>query len=805
MRGPESRLTRRSGFCTWGRSEVTTRSGLGSVGVAVVLVLVGCQPAVTPEELLRAGDRIGPTITITSHVLTEGYFLEPSTTIAGTIADLARADGTQGSVVSATWSVIGSATGGELTLADDGSFSIPIDTQNRAIELLVGLVASDWNGNETPVQVSLAVPKEMLSYVFERAENAHLPFDALGTISGTDIEVPVADGTVVSALIATFTYGGASVRVGGVEQQSGVDAQDFSGAVVYTVTGRDGLTKDFTVRVEEVAAYYGQAQPPTLDPEPATYDHDIQVVLSTTTAGGVIYYTTDGNPPTSGGTRYTVAIPVAGHGTSVTVKAITYAPGHTASEVASGVYTISYPVPSAPSGLSAAVTSPGTTIHLAWTDNSTNETAFKVERSPNGTSGWEEVHQTGPNVTSWDDSGLLPELTTFYFRLKATNAGSDSTYAGPASAVTLLSPSGLSVAALSRTSIRLVWTDNSSFETAYKIERSLNGADWAEAYQTAPNATTIWDDTGRSVGTGYHYRVRATTGAVDSAYSNTAHTSTFFTDMVYIDGRGEGGFTMGDGTYGPNVTQAISYPYHLTKCEITHSQFGAFIDDGGYTTSAYWTTNGWNYKDSQGWTQPSLWADPNYNGANQPVVGVSWYEAVAFCNWRSVKEGLTPAYDSSGRVSLTATGYRLPTEVEWEYAAAKGASGQAERIYAYGDTYEPNRMVCTDTVPSPTKPAEVGSKSTGNPLTTGDTPQGLCDMSGNVWEWCSDNRQADASVTTATDRYIFANDSTSQVFVLRGGSWSYGDTYLRCAYRSGFGGPGGRDYDIGFRGGRRGG
>ena len=61
--------------------------------------------------------------------------------------------------------------------------------------------------------------------------------------------------------------------------------------------------------------------------------------------------------------------------------------------------------------------------------------------------------------------------------------------------------------------------------------------------------------------------------------------------------------------------------------------------------------------------------------ADQPVVGISWYEAVAYCNWRSVRKDLVPATaPTDGSISLH-QGYRLPTEVEWEYAAAEGEPG----------------------------------------------------------------------------------------------------------------------------------
>ena len=84
------------------------------------------------------------------------------------------------------------------------------------------------------------------------------------------------------------------------------------------------------------------------------------------------------------------------------------------------------------------------------------------------------------------------------------------------------------------------------------------------------------------------------------------------------------------------------------------------------------------------------------------------------------------------------------------------------------------------TFPSATQTSDVGSKSP-----SGDTPQALVDMSGNVAEWCSDNHQVDGGVVSGTDRYYFANDQTSTQFVCRGGSWyvTYGQL-LRGSERS---------------------
>jgi formylglycine-generating enzyme required for sulfatase activity len=258
-------------------------------------------------------------------------------------------------------------------------------------------------------------------------------------------------------------------------------------------------------------------------------------------------------------------------------------------------------------------------------------------------------------------------------------------------------------------------------------------------------------------------------------------------------------FTMGDGTFGPGATETLTADYSLSKYLVTNGQFGQFVADGGYTEQSYWTRNGWAWKGKK--TLPAYWIDSKFNAPDQPVVGVSWYEAVAFCNWLSAKDGLNPAYDASGQADLTATGYRLPTEVEWEYAAAKGAPGENRRVYPWGDRWDPQLAVCQVKPAGAVKSAKVGSRSP-----EGDTPQGLTDMAGNVWEWCSDNDQGDASLagSESTDRYHFQGDSPSQRFVMRGGSWVVDwPNGLRASFRSFTSSPGLRYNVYGFRIARR--
>ena len=186
-------------------------------------------------------------------------------------------------------------------------------------------------------------------------------------------------------------------------------------------------------------------------------------------------------------------------------------------------------------------------------------------------------------------------------------------------------------------------------------------------------------------------------------------------------------------------------------------------------------------------------------GPGHPAADVTWYEAAKWANARSEKEGLTPCYYTdatlravyrTGHVSVendgvkwTASGYRLPTEAEWE----KAARGEAvARRYPWGDTDEIN-----------TSRANYNS-TYGGTTPVGSFPAngyGLYDMAGNVWEWCWD--WYDDDLPGGTDPRGPASGSNR---VFRGGSWSSGAYFCRVADRVSFGpGYGGDFHYLGFR------
>ncbi|MDR2149619.1 MAG: SUMF1/EgtB/PvdO family nonheme iron enzyme [Spirochaetaceae bacterium] len=216
------------------------------------------------------------------------------------------------------------------------------------------------------------------------------------------------------------------------------------------------------------------------------------------------------------------------------------------------------------------------------------------------------------------------------------------------------------------------------------------------------------------------------------------------------------GSNEGDSDEKPVHRVTISKPFYMSKYEITQQEWRKVMGN-----------------------------NPSYfKGDNLPVEKVSWYDAIEYCNRRSVNEGLTPAYminGSSVTWNRSANGYRLPTEAEWEYAARSGGKD----TYTYAGSNSVDSVAWYDGNSGGSTQA-VGTRA-ANSL-------GLYDMSGNVWEWCWDWYGSYGN-SAVTDPMGAASGSYR---VRRGGGWNYDARDVRSAYRND-GTPTNRLYNLGLR------
>lgn len=174
----------------------------------------------------------------------------------------------------------------------------------------------------------------------------------------------------------------------------------------------------------------------------------------------------------------------------------------------------------APTGL---IATGGNNVSLAWADNATNETGYRVQRSTDGGTTFVNVATLGTNATNFvDNTGAAG--STYTYRVSAFNA-TQTVYSGNATATLVTSaPTGLTATAASTSQINLAW-NNVTGETGFRIERSADGTNWS-TLATVGADVTGFQNTGLAAGTTYHYRVFATNAGGASAASNAASAAT---------------------------------------------------------------------------------------------------------------------------------------------------------------------------------------------------------------------------------------------------------------------------------------
>lgn len=225
----------------------------------------------------------------------------------------------------------------------------------------------------------------------------------------------------------------------------------------------------------------------------------------------------------------------------------------------------------------------------------------------------------------------------------------------------------------------------------------------------------------------------------------------------------------------------IDQPYAISKYPVTNAQYAPFIDAGGYDERRFWTEAGWEQKVLWRWTEPGVWRDPVWNISNHPVVGVSWYEAVAYTRWLTEYLRTRPIRARHALPLQDDFVIRLPTEMEWE-RAARGTEGWE---FPWGDARDAAKCNNVELVPL------IGQTSAVGIFPEGDSTCGASDMAGNVWEWCMTefdtlSEAAEDGDTQGIFRKVinrFLQRETGFSRVLRGGAFYLSRAIARSAYR----------------------
>jgi formylglycine-generating enzyme required for sulfatase activity len=254
---------------------------------------------------------------------------------------------------------------------------------------------------------------------------------------------------------------------------------------------------------------------------------------------------------------------------------------------------------------------------------------------------------------------------------------------------------------------------------------------------------------------------------------------------VPITGTGPQGCKLGNGTkpdaqayddetWPEHKARLVIDGFELAAYPVTVAQYECFVREGGYQTEAYWSEAGWQAV-GRARKEPRYWQDRLWHQANHPVVGVSVWEAEAFCRW--LGQRLNRAI-------------RLPTEAEWEWAAR----GRTSRRYPWGDDWDALRANTWESEIRRTTP--VGLYPAGA-VAGGQQDAGgggrVYDLAGNVWEWIASAYSEDYA-----DAHELTVDKQNTGRVLRGGSWGDDPSGARAAGRN-YSVPGNRGHIYGFR------
>ncbi len=247
-----------------------------------------------------------------------------------------------------------------------------------------------------------------------------------------------------------------------------------------------------------------------------------------------------------------------------------------------------------------------------------------------------------------------------------------------------------------------------------------------------------------------------------------ADSSVVTSHEVFMPG---GVFDMGEAGEFEPVRRITLSSFYMDAYEVTNVEYKQFIDAGGYNNQAFWTDEGWqwrqtsneqNFKTSD--PKPMYWgtgsapweSDPYSNQPNSPVVGVNWYEAYAYARYRAKN---------------------LPSEAQWEYATRS----QSGRTYTWGDAWDGNRANHGQSH-SPYFDESDGYRycAPAGSFPSGNNPEGVNNLVGNVMEWINDwNGDYNPDQT-----FNPSGNATGTEKVIRGGSWRGSTLFCRGFHRN---------------------